>query len=852
MEDSTSSRLRNRSSSSDAGGGSSSFWKQRAVMSAVSRHPDTPAAYQKVRHLSGDLLHGVDLASRAFIDETLREGRLHTPPPPEGSFGGVESSHDCDRRLDQGRRVAFTVASLGIDERPMVVSSERSKTFVGTEGELAYDRHEEMRRENAFRSPAAEQCLRLEGRIAAIAESHLPVQEKADRLLECAHDAIAQGLPLRRRSYQDMFGAWLATMQPLVGLSKSIASREMLHDPRHRRRLRTLGADDLNHIDELAGDPDVSAYLSRRGAYLRRRSSLLNPQHRTGGTAVSPSAEEDGGNENASRDDRSERGGEEARPSDNGEEGLPRLWTRMPPHARTHSADLLAAVATDTIEEQSVFPYIDIMIALYEHSGKTFNAPSAAMMEGVMLAIRYTAGNRRHPRYFSIATRLFLQSDQWFLLPSRATYASYFDLCAVHGEMGMALRRLVDAKEKLFVAPSAAMCRAIIEGLITNAMVPEATAFASRISEVPLDIFLLDAILEAVVLSEDPMAAFSIYDSACGSGVIPSTDTFALLLAACERSSQWEFGARKVLHEMQRLKVRGDPFTLNLLLKGLLLAGLTQYAKQLYLAMCTKGVNVWPQLVDDVAVGGGALAMRRRGEKLQLAAARQRRDFLTGSLADAADAAVMNSASSRTEGGTTSPILPNDGSHRSPMVVSERELADDGVGGGDAEAGLDSKSAGDGDEAQRTVDRKAYRMKVVAAILKKEAMNNRLPRVPLAVLGRFLAHVRGEDDQIRAIAAERHDSRMATTKAVTTTATKTPLDKEVRSLGKDDVLQGVEASSLSRPPEWHSAFAGPTTRDYVQFYGGRSRLWKAVHKHFYGVRPAPLRGVFGSRRPQGL
>lgn len=466
-------------------------------------------------------MHGVDPQARTFIEETHQ-------------LKGVEAQNG-----------SVTVSSLALTELPAAASAS-SKSFRGQQGELLHDANAVAREERLI-SATAQEAFLLEARVNTIVESDtLDVTEKAERLLQCSGDAIAQRLPLRPKTLRDMYNIWMSTLQPKLRIAQNGAASI-------EGSAASPGLEGEDHVESI-----YDAAFPRRTP---GRNVLFKPLD------VAPT--DDGAN------------------------------------------DAVAALPPP-------FEYLDAMVTLWSHAARTFTAPSASMLELLMVAIRYSSAVPNE-RLAHLATRLMIDADRWFILPSRITYTAYFDVCAVNAMMDVAMRRFVDAKEKLFITPSASMCRALIEGFTSNGMVPEAVAFMARIAEVPVDVHLMNASMEALLLSDEPLAVLSVYAAMTGSGVIPSADTFTLLLAVGERSSLWSLVAKPVLSDMQRLGVKGDALTLNLLLKGLLHEGLDQYARQLYLAMCSKAIQVWPQLENELSdsVVHRGVQLREAAEKIQ-------------------------------------------------------------------------------------------------------------------------------------------------------------------------------------------------------------------------------------------
>ena len=135
----------------------------------------------------------------------------------------------------------------------------------------------------------------------------------------------------------------------------------------------------------------------------------------------------------------------------------------------------------------------------------------------------------------------FLDADKYCVLPSRITYSTYFSICARNNAMDMAVTRYSDALTCLHIQPDSTMVRGLLDGMNRCGMVEEATALMARVKEVPMDVYLLNTMLETLLLSSDAEATYSLYD-ACVNGmpkhkaVLPTTHTFCALLLAFEKN----------------------------------------------------------------------------------------------------------------------------------------------------------------------------------------------------------------------------------------------------------------------------------------------------------------------------
>ena len=287
----------------------------------------------------------------------------------------------------------------------------------------------------------------------------------------------------------------------------------------------------------------------------------------------------------------------------------------------TATAATAAAVA-DSARTAAVRQYLEPMLRLYFHLRRHHTAPTPGVIEHLMSTLHMVSDNKANHRFMMLASRLMLDSDRFTVLCSRIAYATYFDICAINDAMDIALVRFADAKTRLFIEPDGGMVRAIVAGCVRNGLASEALAFLGRVSAVQVDAVFLNSMLELLSLSQEPMAAFAAFRSLEGAGVVADSTTFFHLLRACEASGQWETGAPFVLAQMQRLRVRGDDVTLNLLLKGLVLSqGMAPYAAQLYLAMKQKAAPIFDEVEAALPE-----PLRRRGAAVAAGIARRKSD----------------------------------------------------------------------------------------------------------------------------------------------------------------------------------------------------------------------------------
>ncbi|RNF23178.1 uncharacterized protein Tco025E_02872 [Trypanosoma conorhini] len=262
----------------------------------------------------------------------------------------------------------------------------------------------------------------------------------------------------------------------------------------------------------------------------------------------------------------------------------------------------------DSVAAVDAVPFLPAMKRLYFHARQTHVAPTPLVLECLMTTL--AAVSAPDSRVFHLSNRLLLDADKYVVLPTRTTYAAFFAICSLHNAMSFAVARFKDAVVNLHVAVDATMATALLKGFCQNGLVEEALALLARIEHVPLDVHLLNASMEVLLLSAQPQACFAAFDATQSCPLQPNAETYSLLLLACERSGLW-CRATAILADMQRRRVKGDTKTLNLLLKGLLKERLHDYARQLYETMVAKKVEVWPALDSHMRPPGKQKSRRR-------------------------------------------------------------------------------------------------------------------------------------------------------------------------------------------------------------------------------------------------
>lgn len=256
-----------------------------------------------------------------------------------------------------------------------------------------------------------------------------------------------------------------------------------------------------------------------------------------------------------------------------------------------------SAVALD----MDSMPFLLPMRQLYAHMKSLRISPTPLLIEYFMVmldavTVEQTSQQQQHP-VFQLAQRLMLDCDRFLLLPTHTALAAYIHICESFRCMQFAIAQVTHAVRRLHIPVDAGMAAALVRGFTHCGEVESAIAILSRLRRIPFTRELLNASLEALVLSRDPMAAFSLHDMLLLSNpqsslsVRPDTETYTLLLLACEQTGFWH-PVLGIAKGMERHRVKGSPACLNLLLKGLLMNGMVSSAAALYSRMQEKKVGV--------------------------------------------------------------------------------------------------------------------------------------------------------------------------------------------------------------------------------------------------------------------
>lgn len=211
---------------------------------------------------------------------------------------------------------------------------------------------------------------------------------------------------------------------------------------------------------------------------------------------------------------------------------------------------------------------------------------------------------------FHLAQRILLDCDRYVVLPTSTLLTAYIKICSTHDAMHYAVAQLRHVMKGLNVALDADSASELLQGLTRSGQVEEALAVLARMAKVPVTIRFIHTAMETFLHSSDPLACFTVYHASFGAhpsspdrrqrrmaSLRPTSETFALLLLACEQSGEWGGGRLNMItQEMKRFHVKGSTTCLNLLLKGLLKEERLDSAAALMTRMQEKEVLVWLDL----------------------------------------------------------------------------------------------------------------------------------------------------------------------------------------------------------------------------------------------------------------
>jgi hypothetical protein len=222
------------------------------------------------------------------------------------------------------------------------------------------------------------------------------------------------------------------------------------------------------------------------------------------------------------------------------------------------------------------------------------------------------------------AHSLMMDADRYHLTPSEYTINSYIGVCEACDVMHLAVARVTDYQTRHERQPSAGMYARLITGLVRCGHYKDAMAVVTTMQNVPMSVYLLNAVLQAARHSSDPASAFTFYRSLFftpssplhvdgGSArregqqrrlepparssirLIPSLVTFSILVEVMQvtRScAELDF----VLAEMRHYRTKGNGMLLNNLLKLMEDSGAPEQQRDaLRCAMESKHIRVFDE-----------------------------------------------------------------------------------------------------------------------------------------------------------------------------------------------------------------------------------------------------------------
>lgn len=219
------------------------------------------------------------------------------------------------------------------------------------------------------------------------------------------------------------------------------------------------------------------------------------------------------------------------------------------------------------------------------------------------------------------AHSLMMDADRFHLTPSEYTINSYIGICEACDVMHLAMARVTDYQTRHERQASAGMYARLLTGLVRCGRYDDAMATVTTMQNVPMSIYLFNAVLQAARHSGDPTSVFTFYralffvpasplhvDGAqsgrqrraetrarSSTRLAPSLVTFSILVEVMQATqSCTELGF--VLTEMQHFRVKGNGMLLNKLLKLMDRSGASRRERDaLRQAMESKDIRVFEE-----------------------------------------------------------------------------------------------------------------------------------------------------------------------------------------------------------------------------------------------------------------
>lgn len=571
---------------------------------------------------------GVSLEAKAFAAEAEEGYRrtweaLHAPP---GGPVGEELPDEVDEETGEVHRVGRTLFTAPFGET-VIPAAKRGFSYRNQDGDWEYQ-HEQALQARGEGPPLDEHALlnlRKERQLDALVSGSpdLPLLEKAALVAEIlATDFYPNRLVLQRENAEAVMVIWTQATAELRAKKK----KEEKKQKKKQRRLQTLSQSPRVAASTLSGPDSGTGTSLMKGEKSAPSLASTVMDHRQP-VRLLPDAPPSS-RRHARRD------------------GIPppplpqQAKTRSPASFPTAMASSREAHDTYSVEqvvaskvEVSDFPYLSEMQQLYTYEKQHAVAPTPHMMELLMISLATVPASAEEdeerdrtamPRRFfeqkfpssfafHLAQRVLLDCDRYIVLPTPTLITAYIKICSIHNAMHYAVAQLRHLMKGLNIPMDADIATSLVKGLTLSGQVEEALAVLSRMQKIPVSIGLVHAAMETFLLSEDPLACFSLYHSCIRGGQLqdprrrgarrhaaylqPTAETFTLLLLACEQSGQWGGGRMNMIsQEMKRFRVKGSTACLNLLLKGLLKEERLQTAAALMIRMKEKNVLVWPDL----------------------------------------------------------------------------------------------------------------------------------------------------------------------------------------------------------------------------------------------------------------
>jgi len=365
-----------------------------------------------------------------------------------------------------------------------------------------------------------------------------------------------------------------------------------------------------------------------------------------------------------------------------------------------------------TSNNRSTVTMLEELWVMYNYCVDSGTDPSPKLIQNMMRILSLCATT--NPDVEAKAHRLMLDSDRFKLIPKTTALSTYFAVCARNNAMHIAVSRLVDAKSRLEVTPTATMVYTIMNGFRLNKRADDGIRFLTTVSNTPITKELFSEVIHTAKESSNPLSAFTFYRSMRQSSLRPDVRVMTSLIIAMEVAGDYT-DAKFVLSEIMAHRVKLENDQLNRLLLALQHGGNEAEFCKLFASMSRTGKALYTERFDPNYVALAKKYAARMAEN-----ERKNNNIPTSSSSKSASRRSSSSDSKQTTrsngggGGRTSFRPSFDAAHvsrikaptssegnvtRSSANATTRRPANAGYGGrGDAEREVWRGSHGDAEE----------------------------------------------------------------------------------------------------------------------------------------------------------